>query len=641
METWLTLPVKVLLTGLLLAMIVTFTWHDVQIQTVNQAAIVAANTAANSGATSLGGVTHAAQDAVDQMISNRGNASNLQTSISFKNDLVTAIVRYNPENMFANVFSYLGVPTLNQPITLTASARAKHTVMALQSVMPNLQLYTNGTSPAVANVISGYEEEIIGNLSFAGRPIANANISISVTGGTIGQATANPTGGATSTMDGGAITLAAPSTGPVTTNVPATTILSLQTDSNGNFAFDYYAPNMIGQFSITASGANATETISVGSTPIVTVANIANTYVNGSTTISGNVLTSAGSPVVDQPVTLDITLPDGTTQQINAGMTDSSGNFSSTYSPAELGGFMVKAECQGGVSNLYGEMKNISYNDVSLQTNINASNATPYNSSGDAQLWDYYGWPFLSASNPLINLPNEITYSAGDYLQANYPIPSGYQGFDVYSNISDNMNGTADGTTLYMSAVTASGSQQTDTINTPYGFTSQSVDWLLPNQTTSVNLGWEFTQSQMGNGWMANFMSQILISPTGSIVFGGTFDSQYVTMTEPQWPSSPAPSLGQPITVTGKVTYNGQPVANQTVTASQWYYYQSLGQSPTYENVLNSSGQSVSSLTTTTDANGNYSFTFIYPSSNPSGDYYGFNVTCDQSGSGAPQIALH
>ena len=629
MGDWLLMPAKVFLMGLFLAIIATFSFRSVEIPYVQQAAIVSAQTASTSSTPQA-----TATSTVDSMT--HSSANDMLTIGN--NGIVTSTVSYQPPNVFSNVFNYLGVPSPNQPIVMSSSAVAKNTGIQMQSVMPNLQLYTVNGAPAVANVVSGYEEEIVGTLTFAGTPIANADITVTTSGGTIGSATANPTGGSTTMIDGNTITLATPSTSEVTSGVPSTTTLDLQTNAEGQFAFDYYAPINIGQFSVTANGANSAETVPISSTPVVTVGNIANIYVNGSTIISGNVQTSSGSPVQDEPVTLTITAPDSATQQVNT-TTDSSGNFSTTYTPVQVGGYMVKAECEGGSSNLYGEIENVGYNSVTLQTNINANNASPDNSNGDAQLSNNSGWPQLSSGNPSYPITPGITYNAGDYLQANYPVPSGYQGVEAFANITDNMNGTNMGTTLYMSAVGSN--PQTDIINTPYGYTSQSVNWLLPNGTTAVNLGFEYTSTNTDNGWTAFYLSQIFLAPIGSAVSGGTFDSQYVTMAEPQWPSSPMPTIGSPIMVTGQVTYNGKPVANQTVTALDFISLQPYELQPNQFNVINSSGQSVSQLTTTTDSNGEYSFTFTVPSSEPSGYYYSFDVSCDDASAGSQLIILN
>ncbi len=593
MGDWLLMPAKVFLIGLLLAMITTFTWRSVEIPYVQQAAIVSAQTASTSSTPQA-----TATSTVNSMI--HSSANDMLTIGN--NGMVTSTVSYQPPNIASNVFNYLGIPTPNQPIVMSSSAVAKNTGIQMQSVMPNLQLYTVSGAPTVANIVSGYEEEIIGTLAFAGTPIANADITLTTSGGTIGEATVNPTNGATSTIDGGSITLTAPSTSEVTSGIPSTTTLDLKTNAEGQFALDYYAPINIGQFSVTANGANATETVPISSTPVVTVGTIANTYVNGSTTISGNVQTSSGSPVQDEPVTLTITAPDTTSQQVNT-TTDTSGNFSTTYTPVQLGGYMVKAECEGGTSNLYEQAVSLTTGNTTYQTN-------------DPSVWLQSGMGGINAGATV--WPNQSNnFNAGDYFQAVYNAPIGYVINEFVGGLSSDISSPPPNygdTTIYLDAL--DNSQLLDT----YPITNRAsgvvpVSQPFPSGTISMGAGVSFGSSGTMGSWAESVISgsSAFVSPSGTTATGGVFGSQPVQINVIGFSCTPSASgcfLGDSSTVTGNVTYNGTSLANVPLSANiDWVDQQGIA-------------QSTSPVQLTTDTGGNFTYTFTLPSTYTSGLYY-------------------
>ena len=102
MSDWIWTPAKIFIVGMLLAIISAFTWQSIEIRATHEAAV----NAAHSAVANTNDYQSAAQQAANQTL-----PSAMVDSVSQVGDNLTqATVSYHPQNVFGNVFSYLGVP---------------------------------------------------------------------------------------------------------------------------------------------------------------------------------------------------------------------------------------------------------------------------------------------------------------------------------------------------------------------------------------------------------------------------------------------------------------------------------------------------------------------------------------------------
>ena len=341
----------------------------------------------------------------------------------------------------------------------------------------------------------------------------------------------------------------------------------------------------------------ATYTLNV---PVVTVGNIQNTYVNGSTTITGNVQSPSGSAITNEPVVLTITAPGGSTQTVNT-TTDGNGNFTTPYTPTQMGGYMVKAECEDGVSNLYEKSIALGSSVITFQTSMSS-----YAQNGGAIYLDEVN----SNSSPSI--------APGEYDQFTYTAMSGYKIANFFSTMNGDIDSTSVGNAAIYFRYLMNG---TPTNNTNISYTAGSSLPLEFSPTTTSNTligGWQAAQtiSAPFAAGMSLTGATVFLTPMASsgTNTGGTFG---VFAPKMEITSFSGTTFGQPTSVTFHMSFDGNPITG--VNINSIVYYSAGFNDWVPINVINSNGQSVSNFSGTTDSNGNVTFSYTVPNSYPSG----------------------
>jgi uncharacterized protein (UPF0333 family) len=114
MESWFSVPIKIFIVGLLLAIIGTFTWRSIEIYYTS----IAATNAAHSAVSNINSYSTAAQEAANQTLP----STSVQSVKQVGNNLTQAVVSYTPSNTFSKVFSFLGSASPDQTISMTGTA---------------------------------------------------------------------------------------------------------------------------------------------------------------------------------------------------------------------------------------------------------------------------------------------------------------------------------------------------------------------------------------------------------------------------------------------------------------------------------------------------------------------------------------
>ncbi len=350
----------------------------------------------------------------------------------------------------------------------------------------------------------------------------------------------------------------------------------------------------------------ATYTLNI---PVVTVGNIQNTYVNGSTTITGNVQSSSGSAITNEPVVLTITAPDGTTQTVDT-TTDGNGNFTTTYTPTQMGGYMVKAECESGVSNLYGNYINIPYSDYTHWTN-NPANFVFYNPYGN-EAW------IATPSVP-------TTIPSGDTAQLIYAAPNNQYIASVYNNIIYNL-ASPEASIFYqgLNNGSASGSQQSIAI--PYSGDATTPFTASGSQNTN-GFYFSFDQNSTNIDGSWGFGSDIYVMLEPDSYNGSTSGSFAAEAPQLVFVGNSGTTEGQQSTATFNVSFNGKPVSNDAYNIEEDEVYTSApGQSQV---------TTISTQTVTSNSDGTITVNYTIPTGYPTGTGYEYMLWAYNSYSNA------
>ncbi len=291
MGEWFSVPIKIFIVGILLALITSATWRMVE----TQAVYTAAQDAAHSAVTNTASYDLAAKNAATTVLPN----STVDSVQQVGNNLTQATVSYTPRDVASNVFSYLGVTSPNTTITMTGTAAG--TLDTLTLAVPKT-LSAGSTTSLTGSLLDG-----------SGNPIANKTITLSTSSGMLKSST-------------------------------------VTTDSNGTFIVQYTAPNIITNVKITASGDNAIVSESIAIVANVTITKVSPALVGQTVTVQG-VVTNGATGIANQLVTVSsdptvVFSTNGTTT------TNSNGDFTITFTaPSSAGIVNLVANCDGGYSN--------------------------------------------------------------------------------------------------------------------------------------------------------------------------------------------------------------------------------------------------------------------------------------------------
>ncbi len=306
MESLFMAPVKVFLTGLLLAMVVTFTWLSVELFASHDAAVNAAHSAAADPAHYL----TAAQGAASTTLP----GAEVQSVQQAAPDVVSSTVQYQPQNIFPNVFQYLGAPNPNQMITITGTAPGILSTIVLT--------FPDNMSPNQAITITGTLKDINGN------PLQNQTIILNASGGSFSQ-------------------------NIVTTN------------ASGSFSVTYTSPGIQEKVSISATGDGITTTGVISVAANIEFYAMPITYINQTVTISG--YTSPSEP--NEAFTLKASA--GTLANGGVTTTDSNGDWSIQYTaPSTCGAVTLSADVFNNTGSLNVLGPTISFNPSTYDTLI-------------------------------------------------------------------------------------------------------------------------------------------------------------------------------------------------------------------------------------------------------------------------------
>ena len=298
MDSWFGIPVKIFVTGILLAVVGAFIWRSVEIQYVQQSAIVAAHSAVSNPSTPA----QSAQASANAVLQN----AKASAPVQLPNNIVQTTVSYQPQDIASKVFSYLGIQSPNQKIVMTGTAPG--TLDTLNLSVPKSM--TAGSKI----VLSGNLEDGTGALVTSATGIS---ITLKASDGTLG------------------------SSGATTQTVTTTT---------GNFSFTYTAPNAVKTVELTLSGNNITTSSSISIVPTLTITspNPAIGYVGQPVTVQGT-LKAGTTALANQTVVLssdpNVTFSPSTIT------TDANGNFTATFTDNSPSIINIVGQSDGAVSD--------------------------------------------------------------------------------------------------------------------------------------------------------------------------------------------------------------------------------------------------------------------------------------------------